>query len=134
MVYGGLSEKRLKTVKVYADLIYKVWCLVKKPEAYKASPLKRTLIPKPKGDPIYKANLCPHLLRSRLTASLSVLLGPIYMGIWVYGYMGIWVYGYMGIWVYGYMGIWVYGYMGIRVQEELADINSFGYRQYRSPD
>lgn len=45
----GFSEKKAKTNMDYTEMIDKLWDITKNPDSYRASPLKRTMVPKPRG-------------------------------------------------------------------------------------
>jgi retron-type reverse transcriptase len=65
----GFSETIPSTNEDYGNLIKELWQIIKKPNLYKSKPLKRTLVPKPKGGlrpisvPTYIDRALQHLFR-----------------------------------------------------------------------
>jgi RNA-directed DNA polymerase len=65
----GFSKVKPKTMDDYNKLIKQLWYIIKNPKKYKATPLARTLIPKPKGGtrpisvPSYLDRALQHLYR-----------------------------------------------------------------------
>lgn len=68
----GFSQKRPITNAEYMDLINDLWQVVKCPNSYKATPLRRKMLPKPKGGwrpisvPTYLDRALQHLYRLAL--------------------------------------------------------------------
>lgn len=82
----GLSSTTPTTNKDYSELVASLWKIVKNPANYKATPLLRTLIPKPKGGfrpisvPTYLDRCIQHLYKLVLEVVAEEIQSPYSFG------------------------------------------------------
>jgi len=82
----GYKDKQPTTNSDYSGLVRRLWLFVKDPNSYKASPLLRTMVPKPKGGlrpisvPSYFDRCIQHLYKLVLEVVAEEVLSPYSFG------------------------------------------------------
>ncbi len=82
----GLKDFKPTTNKHYSTLVARLWFVIKNPKAYKATPLKRKMLPKPKGGlrpisvPTYFDRALQHLYKFVLDVVAEEIQSPYSFG------------------------------------------------------